>query len=393
MLHSYSFSNFQSFREQVSVDLTLSRKTTLTDWMVEADTGESVSKLMAIMGANGSGKTALLKPVAFVSWFVSESFQSKPDAPIPVTPHFAKSNEPSTFSFMFDVDGKLWRYELVCTPQRVLHEALYQRRERFGYVFVRDWNEAKQHYEVKQKDFDLPQREARRVRPNASLISTAAQYGIRVAGQLASHNVFTNVDILGRRWMTSSEMLAAASHFAAQPSQQRAMSELLSAWDLGLSGVDVREVPNPSEDEPDRRFWAPFGAHITRDTTASLPFHLESSGTQGAFVLLARLLPVLAAGGLAVIDEFENDLHPHMLEPILDLFANPKTNPKKAQLLFTCHAAEVLNLLNKAQVMLVEKDAYCESTAYRLDSVEGIRSDDNLYAKYMAGAYGGVPRL
>ena len=129
------------------------------------------------------------------------------------------------------------------------------------------------------------------------------------------------------------------------------------------------------------------------DGVFELPFAMESSGTQGAFILLGRLLPVLAAGGLAVIDEFENDLHPHMLEPILDLFANPATNPHRAQLLFTCHAIEVLNILHKSQVMLVEKDVNNESSAWRLDSVEGIRSDDNFYAKYMAGAYGAVPQL
>jgi predicted ATPase len=82
-----------------------------------------------------------------------------------------------------------------------------------------------------------------------------------------------------------------------------------------------------------------------------------------------------------------------MLEPILDLFANPKTNPYNAQLIFSTHAIEVLNLLEKTQVMLVEKDDDCVSTAYRLDSVEGIRNDDNFYAKYMAGAYGAVPNL
>ena len=108
-------------------------------------------------------------------------------------------------------------------------------------------------------------------------------------------------------------------------------------------------------------------------------------------MLLSRLLQTLEFGGLAVIDEFENDLHPHMLEPILDLFANPSTNPHQAQLLFTCHAIEVLNLVHKSQVMLVQKDEDCESTASRLDAVEGIRSDDNFYAKYMAGAYGAVP--
>jgi len=96
---------------------------------------------------------------------------------------------------------------------------------------------------------------------------------------------------------------------------------------------------------------------------------------------------------LAVIDEFENDLHPLMLEPILDLFANPETNPLAAQLIFSTHAIEVLNLVEKSQVMLVEKDEDCLSQAYRLDSIEGIRNDDNFYAKYMAGAYGAVPNL
>ena len=93
-----------------------------------------------------------------------------------------------------------------------------------------------------------------------------------------------------------------------------------------------------------------------------------------------------------MIDGFENDLHPHILEPILALFANPSTNPDGGQLLFTCHAMEVLNLVHKSQVVLVEKDATNESSAWRLDSVEGIRSDDNFYAKYMAGAYGAVPQ-
>lgn len=83
MLHSYAFSNFQSFRERVEVDLTLNRKTRLTDWMTEVPTGELVSKLMAVIGPNGSGKTALLKPAAFIGWFVSASFQSPPRCSYP----------------------------------------------------------------------------------------------------------------------------------------------------------------------------------------------------------------------------------------------------------------------------------------------------------------------
>ena len=272
----------------------------------------------------------------------------------------------------------------------------YQKRERFGYVFIRDWDEKANFYTVKQKDFGLPDKEARKVRQNVSLISWAAQFGEPLAMRMVSPYVITNINVQGRIPLGDWAVMNAAEHFSVHPNQQQLMKNLLLAWDLGLTNVELKKFPVPNPEEPDKpgqNVWIPFGMHKNRDFEFSLPFAMESSGTQGAFVLLSRLLETLEIGGLAVIDEFENDLHPHMLEPILDLFANPKTNPHNAQLLFSCHAAEVLNLLHKSQVMLVQKDTHCESSAIRMDAVEGIRNDDNHYAKYMAGAYGAVPQF
>jgi len=393
VLHNYAFSNFQSFLSRVEVDLTLNRKTHMTDWMSEVPTGERISKLLAVIGPNGSGKTALLKPVAFLGWFVRESFQLPPEAPIPITPHFAAQGHPIEIECQIDFDGKLWRYELCCTPQRVLHEALYQKRERFGYVFVRDWDEATGGYVIKQQDFGFAPQEAKKVRQNASLISTAAQYGVPLAQRMAAPYVVTNVNVLGRMPMDNGLLLAAAEHFSRASEQQALMGKLLTSWDLGLTEIDLQQIPAPTQDDPNRKVWMPFGKHRNKAREFGLPFLVESSGTQSAFVLLSRLLPALEIGGLAVIDEFENDLHPHMLEPILELFANPATNQHNAQLLFTCHAVEVLNLIHKSQVMLVQKNPDCESSACRLDAVSGIRNDDNHYAKYMAGAYGAVPEF
>jgi predicted ATPase len=107
---------------------------------------------------------------------------------------------------------------------------------------------------------------------------------------------------------------------------------------------------------------------------------------------LGIFLPVLDRGGVIAYDELESDLHPHMLEPLLDLFSNAETNPHHAQIIFTCHAVGVLQLLQKAQVVLVEKDGL-ESQAWRLDSMDGVRIDDNRVAKYDSGAYGAIPRL
>ena len=293
-----------------------------------------------------------------------------------------------------DFDGRLWRYTLRCTPQRVLHEALYARHERMRYVFVRDWNAATQSYDVKQQDFGFTPSEARKVRPNASLIATAAQYGVPLAQRLVSSNVWTNIHQFGRMANDAEQLVRAATYFAGQETQRKQLAGLLASWDLGLSDVQVRELETALPDGTKNKSWWLFGIHSSSNGQSfELPFVMESSGTQGALALLHRLMPVLHAGGLAVIDEFENDLHPHMLEPILGLFANPATNPHGGQLLFTCHATEVLNIVHKAQVMLVEKSEWSESSAWRLDSVDGIRSDDNLYAKYMAGAYGAVPQL
>lgn len=393
MLHSYAFSNFQSFAQKTEVDLTVKRNTTVTDWMVNDVCGNRVSKILGVVGHNASGKTALLKPLAFLHWFICHSFASQPDSAIPFQAHFAHTNQPTEFECLFDYQGSLWRYELQATPSRVLREALYQKKERFNYIFVRSWDADSNSYSVKQQDFGLPAKFAKKVRQNVSLIAWAAQYDVDLAKEFITSRVITNVNVVGRLPISDQAVMQAAEHFSANPQQHTIMNDLLSNWDLGLSGVWLQEVQVSPIEMPELKAWVAFGEHSSGNAKFRLPFNMESSGTQGAFVILSRILPILEEGGLTVIDEFENDLHPHMLEPILDLFANPTTNPHDAQLIFSTHAIEVLNLLEKSQVMLVEKDENCISTAYRLDTVDGVRNDDNFYAKYMAGAYGAVPNL
>lgn len=397
MLHRYAFSNFQSFAEHTEVTLLLNGKVPPLAWEATSPGKYRVSTAMAVLGPNGSGKTALLKPLVFLNWFLRASFRADVDAPIPVMPHFSRADAPTELEVEAEgLDGRLWRYVVHLTAERVLHEALYQQKVRgFSYVFLRDWDDLAKQYRVKQQDFGMSPTEARKVRPNASLIATAAQYGVPLAQQLQRIHLHSNVVSTGRRsFLAESDLPVAAKHFADNSEQQAHMVRLLKSWDFGLSDVQLKELSVSSPGDEERRVWFPFGVHTDRTgQSRELPFFEESSGTQSAFVLLSRLLPALTHGGIAVIDEFENDLHPHMLEPILDLFAHEATNPHQAQIIFTCHAMEVLNVLHKSQVMLVEKNEACESTAWRMDSIQGIRNDDNFYAKYLAGAYGAVPQL
>lgn len=388
MLHRYAFRNFYSFRDEVDVDFRMPK--TLRGPGV---TDSRLSKVMAVVGANASGKTNLIKTLSFIRWFVGDSFREDPEERIPLESHFFSDDASSSFEVEFSVSGEVWRYALELTPERVLHESLHRKTSRyFSYVFERDWQGGA--YTIKQQGFGMAPSEAKKVRPNASLISTAAQYNAPIATTMANLPVFSNVVQTGRVHMDFPRLINATDVFRKNDSLRGQMVSLLQDWDLGLSDVVIEEVPLRDIGNAETTMhYLPFGVHTDGKREAKRILMLESSGTQGAYVLLAPLLLALGAGGVAVIDELEADLHPRMLVPVIDLFLSPETNPHDAQIIFTCHAAEILNLLQKPQIMLVEKDEQGFSEAWRLDTVKGVRKDDNLYAKYMAGAYGAVPRV
>jgi AAA15 family ATPase/GTPase len=123
-------------------------------------------------------------------------------------------------------------------------------------------------------------------------------------------------------------------------------------------------------------------------------FNEESHGTQAAFGLFLKIIPVLENGGIMVIDEIETNIHPHLIQKMLSLFLDKKINKHNAQILFTTHQALLLKELTKTQIFVIEKNKENLSTElYRLDEVEGVRNDENHAQKYLNGAYGGIPDI
>jgi AAA15 family ATPase/GTPase len=393
MLHRYTFRNFYSFADETTIDFRLPKTFHAPGASTPASTGVRMSNVMAAIGPNASGKTNLIKPLSFFCWFVSNSFRWEPQAEIPFETHFFSKDPNCEFEVELTAYGEIWRYHVILTRERVLHEALFRKTSKlFSYVFVRDWE--KNNYTIRQQGFDMSPSEAKKVRPNASLIATAAQYNVPLGMRLSKLPFYTNVIETGRAHLGFDGLIEATRVFHENDHLRARMIELLHAWDLGLDEVKIEKVTftDPTNTKTmDQPF--PFGVHKHGKQTAKRIFLHESSGTQGAYLLLANLLPALNTGGLVVIDELEADLHPHMLMPILDLFLSENTNFRNAQIMFTCHAAEILTLLEKQQIMLVEKGEEGASEAWRLDSMGGVRKDDNLYAKYMAGAYGAVPQV
>ena len=400
MIHSYRFRNFFSFAEETEVSFTLNRQVPDSDLVLESESGARLSKLMAVVGPNASGKTNILKPLAFLRWFVAYSFVSLEDE-LPIRTHFFIEDRNSEFEIEFEIEDQRYRYTLVINPQRVVHESLHLKTSKyFSYIFRRDLSEIDSEtdsaYKISQQNFGLASGEAEKVRQNASLLATAAQYNVPLANTLVSYfkGFRSNVIEIGRMHQKVEDMFQITEFYHDRPALWTQMSGILENLDLGLSEVIIEShsfLEKDSGIEKQKRI--PFGIHRKGEREKQLPIWFESSGTQAAFFLLHLILPALEHGGLVIVDELEADLHPHMVTAILEFFIDPERNPHNAQMIFTSHVHEILDVLQKDQILFVEKDPDGFSEAWRLGDMKGIRRDDSLYAKYRAGAYGAVPDL
>ncbi|MGL5086868.1 MAG: AAA family ATPase, partial [Clostridium sp.] len=101
-------------------------------------------------------------------------------------------------------------------------------------------------------------------------------------------------------------------------------------------------------------------------------------------------------GYTLVYDELETSLHPLIVQNIINLFMDPNYNKNNAQLIFTTHDTNLLNLslIRKDQIYFVEKDSSLSSSnLYSLSDLKNVRKDENIESGYIKGKYGSIPFL
>lgn len=398
MIYSFGGRNFYSFRDDFSVDFRVQPQAGEREIFHSDIAGRKANTVMAVFGANASGKTHLLKVLGFLQWFIVGSAQAKPDEATwsPMAFRFTDTPNPITELFIeFEMGGEHYRYELTLDETRVRTESLHKKKVRFAMVFEREWTgEA---YQFKSQGFgdnasQIPQRQ------NASFISTALLLENTMARRLDAFfsACYGNVWALGRSDRHDPlirNIFTTTRFFEENREHLEWVNRRLVNFGLGLDEILIRKHARASKDGKPEETFVPFGVHRHGESAYNLPLFEESRGTQALFVLLRYILPVLKSGGIAFIDEFEMGLHSHMIPVLVDLFYTRKHNEKAAQLIFSCHSDYILTQLEKYQVQIVDKDGDGASSTYRLDEVKGVRNVDNLYAKYHAGAYGGVPEF
>jgi predicted ATPase len=415
MLIHFSVSNAFSFKERVDLNLTA---TSISEFESSnlADVGPYRVLLAAVIfGANASGKSNLIKAMGLMRHLVLNSSKLNSTDKLPYEPFLLSettSGKPSLYEIGVRIDGTQYRYGFTADQNEVHTEWLYFSKIRAEKpLFLRD----KDGIEV-FRNFPEGKGLEERTRPNELFLAKCDTNNGSVSGRLML-------------WINNLNIISALPHqvnvqetvdmLPDEESRKRLFS-FFKKLDLGFNAVQIREgklesVEFPAsipqavreffiEDLRTKKMVNVATAHnrYAEDGSVIGQIYLdlgrqESTGTIKMFSLAARLLRVLAYGGVIVIDELDASVHPVLTLELCKLFHSSETNPKNAQLIMTTHDTNLLSKgkFRRDQIYFMEKNRVEASQLYSLvqfkEEGRSVRADRSYEKDYLNGRYGGVP--
>lgn len=404
MIYRLEIENFYSIRDAQVLDLTIAPNVPDPDNRfapIFQGSKDRAPKVVSVWGANASGKTTILLALDFLVRFIRDSagqgsgfrlerFNDRESANRPIRLALELGGpmdySPETVSRAdsgLPVEHGSIRYELEISvidgvAVSVAREALRQRpsgQGRWQRIFERTGQEVEG-----SKAFPINgyRHLLNTLKSNASVLASfalfdhpAASLFVDAARQVFSNGPGATPDDAG--------LMAYLKEF---PLVLQDVNRSLGRIDVGVEEMRIVDTATGP---------APMFKHKGLDEP--MPWTLESHGTRAFIRLFPLLSGTLGAGGVAILDEFDTFLHPLLLPDILRWFHDPSRNPLNAQVWFSAHAASLLDELLKEEIVLCEKDERGRTTVFSLMDVKSVRRDENLYKKYLGGAFGAVPTL
>lgn len=382
MFKSISFRNFYGFKEGVNIDFTLS------DSVPESiQRFGGCTPVLGIKGANGSGKTNLLKAISFIRHFAVHSYDESNDEEIAIH-SFYDNEEPIEFEIVIVCDeGVEFIYELSLTKREVLNETIYKKSTRKTKIIERNFNE------IVYSRKDLKEFKKVKLRSNASILAALDKYKFdsEMSDLRKVHfrflRVITNVSKFGL-FDNEKEVDEISEEYSKDEALFDFVKNIISYADSGIKDIIIESFIDRKDN---KEVFFPIFIH-GEGKTKPLTYFDESSGTKALYQKLYYYWLVLNTGGLLALDEFDIHMHALILPKIIELFTNKGSNKTEAQFIFTAHNTEIIDSLGKYRTILVNKidnESYC----YRLDEIPGsmVRNDRSIVPLYLQGKIGGIP--
>jgi AAA15 family ATPase/GTPase len=404
-----------SFKEQATLYLEPTKDKEHQENIISIGENKGLS-VIATYGANASGKTNFYKAITMALIMLRGSNTRQINEPLLVVP-FKFSPEsvknPSKFEFQFVArDNIKYIYGFTADHQRVYEEYLYKYSSRKATKIFERKNIEEYSFTAREKNVLSPLTQWNT--PNKFFLSTATLWNAQITKapmEWLTEGIDTYTDLGGFNpemiQAYQSENADAYFHFA---------EKMMRETDISITGIkaELKKTPinpnfmplipgliiNGQLIQPQEQTQLEITTyHEVKSGNKNVQYNLkleeESLGTQLLISFSPLLKNALDKGKTIVIDEIERNLHPNVVQYIINIFRNAEINKNGAQLIITTHntAFLSLNTFRRDQIYLVEKDRETEeSSLYSLKDYS-VRKGENIEKGYLLGRYGAVPNI
>lgn len=398
-------SNANGNRERVKSDDEIATPYSISSWDIE------VLPVLAIFGANASGKTNVIQALAYLLSLMKNGKRDNiiqddgltPEvfakvSPLPFLLDGSYAGQPTKFELRTVFDETIYSYSLTTNSTRILMENLdyFPKSSRQkNRLFERVWNqdEGKFVWRNGRRFSGAHIQLQKSIREDESFISLMGKLEVEVVEPLVGwiqNQVpgvsagYSHTDYVWSHAVLR-EIFTSGNHLEFYQS----LSNFIRLFDVGITDIEIKN-------NADLKLGCEIYTLHTASNGETTKWLLveESIGTQKLLYFATRMIFNLARGTLTIVDEFGSSFHPQISHAIIKLFQSPEINPKRAQLIFTSHdnTLQRNNLLRRDQIWFTQKKPDHSTELYPLTDFK-VRNDLAIDKAYLDGRFGAVPIL
>jgi AAA15 family ATPase/GTPase len=430
MLITFSVANWRLFRDEVTFSMVATAEKQKKETLADLSLGSKLLPIAAIYGANASGKTSLIKALAFVKEFVVNG--SLPDSAINIDT-FALDEKflkkPSSFKVQICILDQYYEFSFTADRQKIREERLVQ--------ILKTTEKELYHRKGKTFEFNNPLAKDKRLkfisegtRDNQLFLTNSVSQNVEL-----QHPVFKSI----YNWfkeslvilMTESRFHAFQRFIQETDPLSAKVSKLLPLLNTGIVGLEGRDVDIDTLGLP-----APFlqklksmGEGVSagignlvddmlviknekgvlkakrlmakhRKVDGSEVFFNmrdESDGSKRCIHLLPMFIDLVSEGPakVYVIDEIDRSLHSELFIQLLEFYLGHCEAHKRSQLIFTTHNLLTMDqdLLRRDEMWVTERDQEGAASLISFGEYKEVRNDKDIRKSYQQGRLGGVPKI
>jgi len=437
MLIRFIAKNIYSFKDETEFNLFPNKAKGLQHHKVKSG-GFEFLRFSAIYGANGSGKSNLIKSISFLETLVTEGKLPSEIEDLKFKLNDENLKSPISLGIEFVASNKTFFYSITFDDDKILYEYLAEsHKENDILIFERTFDTEIQKIEF-HKDYYKTDKEKlfveilseKLIQKNELLITfLSKKYPEDFKSVRIAFDWFDETLII----MKPGVKLPGIAHILDRNNAiKNFANKFISSLNTGISEIEIEKKKFEefigNDDSPlkkriveDLKNKSNKFSIITHKETGeeivfayendeiiakqlvtkhlnslgkNIDFNLgqESDGTKRLIDYIIAFQGIISDNNVLIIDEIERSIHPMMIKEIMTKLALDENI--QGQLIFSTHESNLLdqNILRPDEIWFAQKDFDGSSKIYSLSDFK-IHNTINIENGYLKGRFGGIPFL